>query len=102
MKDKGFEEVYQIDGGIAKYGENFKDEGLWEGKMYVFDKRMNVAFSEKSKDIGVCDHCGSTTSNFINCADKSCNDLILACEKCAKKTQYCAKHAKQTQKTLAK
>ena len=93
MKKRGFKDVYQIDGGIAKYGETFKDDGLWEGKMYVFDRRMNVAFSDKAKDIGQCSHCGVKTSNFINCADKSCNDLVLVCEKCAKKSHYCEQHS---------
>lgn len=82
MKQEGFSEVYQIDGGIAKYGEKFKDEGLWEGKMYVFDRRKTVAFSEKSKDIGECVHCHTKTSNFENCAVKSCNELILLCKDC--------------------
>ncbi len=93
MKKRGFKEVYQIDGGIAKYGETYKDDGLWEGKMYVFDRRMNVAFSDKAKDIGECSHCGAKTSNFINCANESCNDLVLVCEKCAKKSHYCEKHS---------
>lgn len=30
MKNRGFEEVYQIDGGIVKYGEAYGDDGLWE------------------------------------------------------------------------
>lgn len=82
MKNRGFKEVYQLDGGIAKYGEEYADEGLWEGKLYVFDKRMKVAFSEQSKDIGECIHCGSKTSNYENCALKSCNKLVLICEDC--------------------
>lgn len=92
MKKRGFKYVYQIEGGIAKYGEEFKDDGLWEGKMYVFDRRMSVAFSDKSKDIGECSLCGSTTSNFINCADKSCNDLVLVCQECTKASHYCIRH----------
>jgi UPF0176 protein len=28
MKNRGFKEVYQMDGGIAKYGETYGDEGL--------------------------------------------------------------------------
>ncbi len=96
MINRGFKDVYQMDGGIAKYGEKFKDDGLWQGKLYVFDKRMNLAFSDKSKDIGKCSHCGAKTSQFINCADQSCNDLVLACQKCSAKTQYCALHVKQT------
>jgi UPF0176 protein len=93
MKDRGFEEVYQIDGGIAKYGEEFKDNGLWEGKMYVFDKRMSVAFSDDSKDIGVCSLCGATTSNYENCGISACNDLILACRDCSGGVKtYCKDH----------
>lgn len=91
MKNRGFEEVYQIDGGIVKYGEAFKDEGLWEGKLYVFDKRMVHAFSDKAKDIGRCVHCDGKTSNFINCGEISCNKLVLVCENCAHKTSYCSK-----------
>lgn len=102
MKNRGFEEVYQIDGGIAKYGEAKGDDGLWEGKMYVFDKRMNIAFSEKSKDIGKCSHCGGKTSNFENCANMSCNKLVLICDKCFDKTQTCSiACAKKVAKTLA-
>lgn len=93
MKNRGFKEVYQIDGGIVKYGETFKDDGEWEGKLYVFDKRMKVGFSEKAKDIGSCSHCGAATSEHINCADMSCNKLVLVCQKCATKTSYCPQHA---------
>ena len=31
MKKRGFKDVYQIDGGIVKYGESYGDDGLWEG-----------------------------------------------------------------------
>src|SRR5690606_15217464 len=41
MKNRGFKEVYQIDGGIVKYGEKYGDDGLWEGNLYIFDGRMN-------------------------------------------------------------
>jgi UPF0176 protein len=82
MKNRGFDDVYQIDGGIVKYGEEFADDGLWEGSLYVFDDRMGVKFSDKAKDIGECIHCGGKTSNFENCALTSCNDLVLICEKC--------------------
>lgn len=82
MKNRGFEEVYQIDGGIVKYGEQYGDDGLWEGSLYVFDNRMGMKFSEKAKDIGECIHCGGKTSNYENCALKSCNELVILCESC--------------------
>ncbi len=91
MKNRGFKEVYQIDGGIVKYGEKYGDDGLWEGALYIFDDRMTHRFSDKSKDIGECVHCGGKTSRYINCGDVSCNKLVLVCENCDQKT-YCQAH----------
>ena len=82
MKKRGFKEVYQIDGGIVKYGEAYGDDGLWEGALRVFDGRMTVKFSERAKTIGECLHCGAKTSNFENCANVTCNELALICETC--------------------
>jgi UPF0176 protein len=89
MKKEGFQEVYQIDGGIVKYGEEFGDDGLWEGSLYVFDDRMGTKFSDKAKDIGACSHCNAKTSNYENCANKACNKLILLCENCALPAPSC-------------
>lgn len=85
MKKRGFKDVYQIDGGIVKYGEAYKDDGLWEGSLYVFDDRMGMKFSDKAKDIGECVHCTGKTSNYENCANKTCNKLMLVCEDCSGK-----------------
>lgn len=83
MKNRGFKEVYQIDGGIVKYGEAYKNEGEWEGKLHIFDNRMLMQFSDDAEDIGECVHCQGKTSNYENCANKQCNRLVLVCEKCA-------------------
>lgn len=91
MKNRGFKEVYQIDGGIVKYGEKYGDDGLWEGALYIFDDRMTHRFSDKSKDIADCIYCKGKTSRFINCADKSCNKLVLVCEDCDQMT-FCKEH----------
>lgn len=90
MKKRGFKEVYQIDGGIVKYGETYKDDGLWEGNLYVFDRRMNTTFSDKAVDIGICVHCQAKTSNYENCAVKSCNNLVLICQNCKKGRDVCS------------
>lgn len=82
MKNRGFKEVYQMDGGILKYGEVYKDAGLWEGSLYVFDDRMGMKFSDKAVDIGTCVHCGGKTSRYENCADMACNRLFLCCPSC--------------------
>ena len=85
MKKRGFQEVYQLDGGIVKYGEKYGDDGLWEGSLYIFDDRMGMKFSDKAKDIANCAHCGTKTSNYENCDNKACNRLFLRCDNCADK-----------------
>lgn len=82
MKKRGFTDVYQIDGGIVKYGETFGDDGFWEGSLRVFDDRMTVDFSDHAKIIGECTHCSGPTNNFENCALAECNDLVLICLNC--------------------
>ncbi len=89
MKNRGFSDVYQMDGGIVKYGEKYGDEGLWEGNLYVFDGRINHRFSDSAKDIGECAGCGAKTSNYINCEDKTCDLLMLVCKNCAAKSKRC-------------
>jgi UPF0176 protein len=89
MKNRGFEDVYQLDGGIVKYGEKYGDEGLWEGSLYIFDDRMNRNFSDAPKVIGVCVHCQGNTSNYENCVDAACNRLVLICDNCADNKTLC-------------
>lgn len=92
MKHTGFDEVYHLEGGIVKYGQEFGDAGYWDGKCYVFDKRMKLAFSDTSKDIGMCVHCKNKTSDHINCDRDSCNRLILCCKQCLNASNMCDAH----------
>lgn len=89
MIQRGYKEVYQIDGGIVKYGEAYPDNGLWEGKLYVFDKRMVEQFSNTAEDIADCVSCESKTSEFANCDNKQCNQLIIMCASCQSTAKYC-------------
>ena len=82
MINRGFNEVYQIEGGIVRYGERYRDKGLWEGSLYVFDSRMNVNFSEDAKVIGSCEKCASPTSRYRDCLGLGCKDLLLLCDDC--------------------
>ena len=83
MLRRGFGEVYQLEGGIARYGERFKDGGLWEGAMYVFDRRMSVDFSPAAKRIGRCVTCGTPTSHVANLPAPQDRELAVLCEGCA-------------------
>lgn len=43
LKEMGFAEVYQLEGGILKYlEETSADESLWQGECFVFDDRIAV------------------------------------------------------------
>ena len=86
MKNRGFSEVYQIDGGIVRYGEAKRDSSLWEGALFVFDERQTVTFSENALTLGVCESCQSPTSRYVNCKNLSCRALILQCDECAEKS----------------
>jgi len=85
MKTRGFEEVYQIKGGIVRYGDTYGDKGLWEGSLYVFDDRMAMDFSSKTKSLGKCESCSVTTKIYVNCSNIACHKLVLLCETCAAK-----------------
>ncbi|MBT7925693.1 MAG: rhodanese-related sulfurtransferase, partial [Micrococcales bacterium] len=82
MLNRGFKEVYQIQGGIVRYGEKYRDKGLWEGSLYVFDKRMTHNFSDEALTIGECENCSGPTSSFRNCQGAGCKDLVLLCDSC--------------------
>ncbi|WP_291050129.1 rhodanese-related sulfurtransferase [Herbiconiux sp.] len=83
MSARGFTEVYQLDGGIVRYGETFGDKGLWEGSLYVFDARGSVAFSPGAAVIGHCVRCERATSRMQNCFEPSCRSQLVVCEACA-------------------
>ncbi|GAB3618888.1 rhodanese-related sulfurtransferase [Glutamicibacter sp. PS] len=83
MVKRGFQEVYQMQGGIVRYGETYGDEGLWEGSLYVFDERMHMEFSDKAVTVGTCVGCQAPTNKFENCANLSCRNLRLFCADCA-------------------
>ncbi|TFD78214.1 rhodanese-related sulfurtransferase [Cryobacterium fucosi] len=94
MKDRGFTEVYQLDGGVVRYGEAFGDDGLWDGSLYVFDQRMSVDFSDHTAVLGHCQACGEPTKNMLNCRDVSCREQLVVCPACAGRDgPACAGHA---------
>ena len=98
MIKRGFQEVYQLDGGIVGYGEAFKDEGLWEGSLYVFDNRRTVTFSDKAAVIGACHRCGSKTSRIEDCLEDSCLEQLVVCDECLSEAPAsCAVHARRSE-----
>lgn len=95
MVSRGFTEVYQLDGGIVRYGETYGDEGLWKGSLYVFDDRMSVDFTENAAVIGACHRCGAATKRVQNCDEASCRRQLVTCEGCAVAVEsiHCDEHS---------
>jgi UPF0176 protein len=92
MVSRGFGEVYQLDGGIVKYGETYGDSALWQGSLYVFDNRMSVDFTADAAVIGHCHRCGAATKRMRNCRDLSCREQLVVCDEHAD-TAVCDIHA---------
>lgn len=90
LKEKGFENVAQLKGGVIQYG---LDEGNthWKGKLFVFDDRLTVPLNEQQETvtIGSCHHCQTLADNYYNCANMDCNELFLCCPSCAAKESGC-------------
>ncbi|WKD58351.1 putative rhodanese-related sulfurtransferase [Corynebacterium capitovis DSM 44611] len=94
MKNRGFKEVYQLDGGIVRYGEKFGNSGLWEGSLYVFDDRMHTEFGPADDphyvQLGHCVHCGTATNQFYNCTrEPECREQYLSCPECRESNPLC-------------
>jgi UPF0176 protein len=107
LQEQGYENVYQLDGGILGYFEAFPDGGSYDGECFVFDHRVAVnSLLEPSKNYGLCPFCGDPAGLKINCANCKKNGLV--CENCANDailkaacSKNCAHHLRRKQQTLA-
>lgn len=89
LKKEGFEQVYQLDGGVINYGLQ-EGHDKWRGKLFVFDDRLAVPIDEKTEEIiSHCSRCETKTDVYYNCANMDCNELFLSCSECAEKFQGC-------------
>ncbi len=58
MKEKGFDNVFHLKGGILKYLEDVpEEESLWEGNCFVFDERVSVGHGLRIGDETLCRAC---------------------------------------------
>jgi UPF0176 protein len=87
---KGFENLYQLDGGIIEYTHQAKQEGLenkFVGKNFVFDERLGERIS--SDIIAKCHQCGDPCDEHTNCINEACHILFIQCKSCAEKYSKC-------------
>ncbi|MDO7847407.1 rhodanese-related sulfurtransferase [Hymenobacter sp. M29] len=97
LLEQGFENVYQLHGGIIKYGIEAGGEDF-DGQCYVFDNRVAVDVNRVNPTvISRCQHCQTPSNRLINCANPHCNAHLPLCEACGEKLQgacseACAAH----------
>ena len=88
--EKGFDNVYQLKGGILNYLKNIdKKESLWKGECYVFDNRISVKHKLKPGTYSMCSGCRKPVSlkekkstkyvEGISCP--KCHDLLTVSQK---------------------
>ncbi|MEN9626162.1 MAG: hypothetical protein RL557_490 [archaeon] len=88
LKEQGFVNVYQLEGGIINFCQQFPNT-VWEGKCFVFDKRLMSDINQKNKPITQCESCGELCDLYKNCRNRECDKLTILCTKCDEKLQGC-------------
>ena len=82
LLEQGFQDVYQLHGGIIRYGIE-EDGEDFEGKCYVFDNRIAIDVNKVNPTIvSTCHICGNKSDRMVNCANPTCNLHVPICEKC--------------------
>lgn len=89
FKHKGFDNLYQLDGGIIEYTRKAREQGLenkFIGKNFVFDDRLGERISEDI--ISKCHQCGTPCDNHTNCSNDACHILFIQCDNCKLKYNH--------------
>ncbi len=90
LKHHGFQNVYQLYGGIIDYKHQIEAEGLeskFKGKNFVFDERLGERITEDV--LAKCYQCDSACDDYTNCANLECNLLFIQCTDCKEKFSGC-------------
>jgi UPF0176 protein len=90
MKYRGFQNVFQLEGGIIEYARQVAAKGLpnkFLGKNFVFDERLGERISPEV--IATCHQCGAPCDDHINCANDACHLLFIQCPECREKYNSC-------------
>ena len=63
LKNKGYNNIYHLQGGILQYLDDIpKEESLFEGECYVFDKRVALDQELEKGSYSICHACGMPVS----------------------------------------
>ena len=91
LRKRGFEDVYQLHGGIVTYGKDPEVRGeKFAGTCYVFDERIGVEVNgtDGASVVSRCLHCGCASDRYVNCAWSRCNQQYFCCEECSAQSSF--------------
>jgi len=93
LQRQGYDNVYQLEGGILKYLEEYPND-QFAGECFVFDHRVAVDQNlHPSTQYGLCPHCGQPSKIKVDC--KRCDTEALICDDCIQldwKKDTCSKN----------
>lgn len=90
LKHHGFQNVYQLHGGIIDYKHQIEREGLpskFRGKNFVFDERLGERITDDV--LSQCYQCDAVCDDYTNCGNVECNLLFIQCAKCKETFSGC-------------
>ncbi|MBI2045295.1 rhodanese-related sulfurtransferase [Candidatus Pacearchaeota archaeon] len=80
MKMLGFNNLFQLKGGIIDFVNKFPGQDF-EGGLFVFDDRL-VADTGSYKKLGKCRICGILCNDYTDCYNLDCDNLFICCQNC--------------------
>lgn len=90
LKNEGFQNVYQLYGGIINYAHEIRSKNLpskFKGKNFVFDERRAERITDDI--VSVCHQCSQPSDTHVNCSNEMCNLLFIQCAQCQSQMSTC-------------
>lgn len=104
LREQGFEDVYQLKGGILKYLETVPpEESRWTGECFVFDERVSVAEGLEPGSYRLCRACRMPLSEDDMCSPDYREGI--SCSRCidshsdADRERFAERHRQMTRAT---
>ena len=88
LVEQGCKEVYQLEGGILTFCKERPDT-VWQGKCFVFDKRLVTPVNKKDETLTDCEICSIKCDLYRNCKNNDCDRYVIMCLNCEKKMNGC-------------
>ena len=90
LKNKGFKNIFQLNGGILNYLNKIKkNKSLWKGECFVFDNRISLKHGLKLGSYSICSGCRMPISSKDKKSNKyeegvscpNCHDKLTETQK---------------------